>query len=284
MSGSRRLNKQYLLLMIVLVSCRWLPAIAQRQGAKNEAASAESRPAKLVPGRQDFESRCSGCHGLDGRGGERGPNISTNPAVQRLADREMFRIVHDGIPTKGMPSFDFLAATEIKSLVNYLRSLGSGPSQQPLRGNPVRGKELFFGKAECSSCHMIGGKGGFLGSDLTGYSRSRAPDEVRQGILNPGRSHQQGVEVVTRSGERFSGIVRNEDNFSLQVLGTDGAFHMLMKSEVEHLTRRPGPVMPEDYGQRLSSGDLDDLVSYLAQSARIGSADPDGASGAVRKE
>ena len=282
MACFRRPNKQHLLLTIILVSCWWQPAIAQRQGAKNEAASEESRPAKLVPGRQDFESRCSGCHGLDGRGGERGPNISTNPAVQRLADREIFRIVHDGIPTKGMPSFDFLAANEIKLLVNYLRFLGSRSPQKPLRGNPARGKELFFGKAECGSCHLIGGKGGFLGPDLTAYGGSRAPDEVRQGILNPGRSRQQVVEVVTRSGERFSGIVRNEDNFSLQLLGTDGHFHLLMKSEVEHLTCKPEPAMPADYGQRLSSSELDDLVSYLAQSARASEAPTQ--TGAARKE
>ena len=36
---------------------------------------------------------------------------------------------------------------------------------------------------------------------------------------------------------RFPERVRNEDNFSLQLQGTDGAFHMLMKTEIAKLER-----------------------------------------------
>ena len=40
-------------------------------------------------------------HGADGRGGERGPNI-----IDRLAfhnDRELETLIHDGLPSAGMP-------------------------------------------------------------------------------------------------------------------------------------------------------------------------------------
>jgi cytochrome c oxidase cbb3-type subunit III len=271
------------LLLILLVEPR-IPAMAQQQGrldrpfsivdwrlqaviGVNQKAAIENRKSAMAPGRQDFESHCSRCHGLDGRGGEHGPNISTSPGVEHLTDEEVFRIVRDGIPAQGMPSFDSLAASEIRSVVSYLRSLRQRSSQQPLRGDPARGKELFFGKAQCGSCHTIDGKGGFLGSELTGYGGSHHPDEIREGLLHPAGFHdpRKGVlEVVTRRGERFSGVVRNEDNFSLQLLGAEGAFHLLMKSEVEH--SHSSPATPEDYGNRLSSGELDDLVSYLAQS------------------
>jgi putative heme-binding domain-containing protein len=260
------------LLMILLVWCRSIAncRLVTAVGSNGEPAIANRESAPVV-GRRDFESRCSPCHGLDGRGGERGPNISTNSSEQQLSDEEVFRIVRDGIPSRGMPSFGFLAPSEIRSIVSYLRSLGRRSPQRPWRGDPARGQELFFGKAECGSCHMIRGKGGFLGSDLTGYGQSHGPDEVREGILNPGRFHDLRhavLEVVTRRGERFSGVVRNEDNFSLQLLGADGAFYMLMKSEVEHSSWRSSPAMPEDYGKRLTSSELDDLVSYVAQSPR----------------
>ena len=269
----RSLRSKRFTLMILLVSCCCMPAMAQRQRSQMEAVSARSGRAGAAVGRQDFESRCSPCHGLDGRGGEHAPNISTNPALLKLTEEEVFRIVRDGIPSQGMPGFDFLAASQISSIVSYLRSLGQRSSPQPLRGDPARGEGLFFGKAKCCSCHISGGKGGFLGSDLTGYGRSQGLDEVRQAILDSARFHDPRkavLEVVTRRGERFSGAVRNEDNFSLQLLGEDGALHMLMKSEVKHSNWTSSPAMPEDYSKQLSPGELDDLVSYLSRSLAVG--------------
>ena len=112
------------------------------------------------------------------------------------------------------------------------------------------------------------GKGGFLGPDLTEYAQAHTPGDLKEAILNPGRGGGPGtetVEIVMRHGERLAGVIRNEDNFSLQVLSTDGALHLLMKSEIERLDRRGGAIMPGDYDRRLSAGELQDLVSYLGQ-------------------
>src|SRR4029077_10031920 len=56
-------------------------------------------------GRKTFESVGAACHGLDGRGGERGPNIATRAEVQGLTDEETFQILQSGIPAAGMPAF-----------------------------------------------------------------------------------------------------------------------------------------------------------------------------------
>jgi hypothetical protein len=66
----------------------------------------------------------------------------------------------------------------------------------------------------------------------------------------------------------LSGLVRNEDNFSLQLQGTDGTFHLLMKSQITKVERTGRSLMPADYGTRLSSAELDDLVSYIARYGR----------------
>ena len=60
---------------------------------------------------------------LDGRGGERAPNIAQNREVQRLSDPELMRIVREGVPGTGMPAFHSLASSEVKAVVAYLRSL-----------------------------------------------------------------------------------------------------------------------------------------------------------------
>jgi len=80
--------------------------------------------------------------------------------------------------------------------------------------------------------------------------------------------------VTTRSGERWTGIVRSEDNFSIQLLDTQGKFHLLMKSDLAGLERATRSPMPDDYGSRLSAAEVDALVAYLA-SAHGGEPAPD---------
>lgn len=259
----------------VLLAGLFLPfpgaSVAQQPKQAREFATAGKPNTAMVKARHDFETRCSSCHGLDGRGGEHAPNISTDPSVRQLPVRDVFRIIHDGIPTKGMPAFDSLPDQQIKAMVNYLRSLVGRSGWGEPNGNPLQGKVLFFGKAGCGNCHMIRGKGGFLGSDLTEYAASHTPDEARGVILNPGKMpaiYPQMVAIVTRGGRRLSGVVRNEDNFSFQLLAEDGTFHMLLKSDIERLERSENPIMPADYGKRLTWSELDDLVSNLGQGLR----------------
>jgi hypothetical protein len=47
----------------------------------------------------------------------------------------------------------------------------------------------------------------------------------------------------------------------------DGAFHLLMKSDLEHIDYEQQSLMPANYAQRLNSRELDDLVSFLTRSA-----------------
>ena len=69
--------------------------------------------------------------------------------------------------------------------------------------------------------------------------------------------------VTSREGQKYSGVVRNEDNFSLQLQTLDGVFHFFMKSELEGVAQQPASLMPVDYGSTLSPAELNDLVSFL---------------------
>src|SRR5258708_5361581 len=71
-------------------------------------------------GRQQFESRCSRCHGGDATGGETGPNIVAQIGARSDADLAAF--LRTGRPSNGMPAFD-LPAQEMSALVAYLRVL-----------------------------------------------------------------------------------------------------------------------------------------------------------------
>ncbi len=226
-----------------------------------------SHPAEhpLALGRQLFENRCAGCHGLDGRGGERAPDIATRAAAQRRSDAAIARIIGAGIPSAGMPAFPTLDDSALHSLVAYLRFLQGKTGVAKLPGNPARGKSLFFGKARCSQCHTLAGTGGFIASDLSSYARTRAPEEIRQAIVNPNSVSRAAVATVvtTRDGYKYSGASRNEDNFSLQLQTPDGAFHLFLKSELASVVRESTPLMPADYASTLSTEELNDLIAFL---------------------
>jgi hypothetical protein len=62
-------------------------------------------------------------------------------------------------------------------------------------------------------------------------------------------------------------VIRNQDNASLQLQDGDGRFYLLMKSSLVSVQRKMGDPMPVDYGRRLSSTELDDLVGYILREA-----------------
>jgi len=225
-----------------------------------------------------FNSTCAACHGLDGRGGEHAPNIATDPRAKGLADRDLQRIVQNGIPSAGMPGFaSSLGKQRIEAVIGYLRTLqGQGPALK-VSGDSEHGRQLFFGEAGCSSCHAVAGPGGFLGGDLSSYGETHTASEIRSAIVDPDKnvdSRRRVVTVVTRSGVKHSGAIRNEDNFSLQVQAADGKLLFFDKSGVLRIERAQKSVMPSDYESRLGSKGIDDIVSYLLKSAANISAAP----------
>lgn len=242
-----------------------LPAVCRGQQPRAHKGREAGR--SLEHAKQSFATHCAPCHGLDGRGGEHAPAIVGTPAAAARTDEALTRIIQHGIPDKGMPSFHFLTRQQIEEIVSYIRVLrGSNGGAANLKGDPAAGAKLFFGEARCSECHMMQGQGGFIAPDLTDFGRTHSARVIRQIILQPNQGllpRWELVRVVTHSGRRFSGLVRNEDNFSIALLSEDGAFHLLMKSDVAHITREPQSIMPDDYGRKLSSQQLDDLASFM---------------------
>jgi cytochrome c oxidase cbb3-type subunit 3 len=219
-------------------------------------------------GQQTFSS-CAACHGLDGRGGEHAPDIATDQNVQRLSDPALLNIVRNGIPAAGMPGFGkLLDDRQLRAVLKYVRVLQGRGETVKVVGNPNRGRELFFGSAGCAECHVVNGHGGFLAGDLSGYGHGHSAADIREAIVAPNNSldaRHGTVAVLTRSGTKYRGIVRNEDNFSLQMQTADGTFHLFDKSGLVRIEHESRSLMPSDYGSKLTRSDLDDLISFLSQ-------------------
>lgn len=209
---------------------------------------------------------CAGCHGLDGRGGERAPSIVTGSRVRRGTDAQIAGIVSNGIPGTGMPAFSSLNSSQVSDVVAYIRVLqGTAPTTK-LPGDPEKGKLVFFGKGECGNCHTIAGAGGFLGPDLSAYGSSLPVKAILDSLITPTRIVPSGyrlAKVTGDDGNQLEGIVRNEDNFTLQLQTRDGNFHFFQKTAVQKIEYSSQSLMPTNYGQVLNSSELNDLASYL---------------------
>jgi cytochrome c oxidase cbb3-type subunit 3 len=263
---SPNLHRRLAFLLFVAVFALSYRIAASSQSQSGPASPSEGKSADAATGKRAYSTNCAGCHGLDGKGGERAPDIATRPRVLQLSDAALLQVVQRGVPNTGMPAFGFLDAKTQKSMVAHLRTLQGAVASAKLPGNAQRGRAIFFAKGGCANCHMIHGEGGFFGSDLGGYARGRSPESVRDAIVSPNRDldpRRRTVVATLADGNSLEGIARNEDNFSLQLVTPDGAFHLLSKSSLAALTYRSQSPMPSDYGAKLSLSELDDLVNFL---------------------
>jgi cytochrome c oxidase cbb3-type subunit III len=254
-SPTRSLFVAALLVVALFVTCR-LPAQDWWGSPKTGG-----------PGQRIFEANCAGCHGLDGRGGDKGVDIVGNLA--NLNDAKLRNIMAKGITGTAMPPFPELNPQQVRSIIAYLRAMQGVGAVEKLPGDPAHGKTLFYGTAGCFHCHTLSGEGGFMGPDLSSYGANSSASGIRNAIVKrdriPSAGYRSGA-VTTTQGERLEGMIRNEDNFSIQLLTKDGAFHFFQKADLEKVEHLDHSLMPSNYGERLSPTELNDLVSFIMKS------------------
>jgi putative heme-binding domain-containing protein len=224
----------------------------------------------IAEGQRLFLKNCALCHGGDAMGG-RGPNLTRGFFRNAATDDQLLGIVQGGIMGTDMP-WTGLSDRSAAQVVAYIRSLGGGAVELP--GDPVAGRELFFGGGTCSTCHMVDGQGARQGPDLSWVGWRRAPDYLRASILDPSADVEPRwwtVDAVTKSGRRISGVLVDEDQFNVRILDESDGLHAIAKSDIESLERIKTSKMPSFEGT-LTDEQLDDLVSYLAR-LRGGEAD-----------
>jgi putative heme-binding domain-containing protein len=258
---------------VYLVTCV-TPALGQEKEIKNPLTG---DPSAIQEGSSLFRANCSPCHGLNAGGGARGPDLHAGLWVHGASDAAIFRSISEGVAGTEMPANPF-EDSEIWALVAYLRSVSAG-TKAPVAGDRDQGERLFFGKSACAQCHMVKGRGGRLGPDLTrvGAARSvayltesiRAPDKDLSLATSDPNNHYgipaeyDTVTAVTRDGERVVGVAKNEDAFSLQLLGKDEKLHLFLKKDLRDVIHERRSLMPAYTESQLSAQELQNLLAYL---------------------
>jgi cytochrome c oxidase cbb3-type subunit 3 len=233
-------------------------------------------------GESQFRANCAFCHGLGARGGGRGPDLTRAQKKHGNGDADLYRTINEGVPGTAMPPNGAtqqgvgMTGAEIWQVITYIRSVQKKAGASP-DGNAVHGRELFYGSAACSTCHMVQGKGGRLGPDLTGTGSARSTDYLVESLRNPNRRLAQGlteamkefsveyltVTVVDRAGQKFQGTVLNEDSFTLQMIDTKEQVHSFEKEQLKSLEKSRESLMPAYDEKMLPENDLRDLITFL---------------------
>jgi len=230
--------------------------------------------ADVEKGKQLFLGMCSRCHGLTGGGGE-GPNLNRPVLTHAADDQALLAIIRDGIPDRGMPKIRRMTDRELNALLAYVRSLAR-TGAVAVTGNSENGKAVYV-RLGCASCHTIAGEGGNFGPELTNIGAIRAPDYLRQAIINPAAALPRGVlvvpgrgfneflpvRVVTREGQEVRGLRVNEDSFTIQVKDAGNQLYSFRKADLQTLEKEIGKSLMPDYSGKASASEIDDLVAYL---------------------
>jgi len=289
LNKTRELGRLLLMQRLTVHRCFWLALLAaivlclaatQLSAQDTNPLANDPKASKL--GEFQFRSNCAFCHGLGARGGGRGPDLTRAQKRHGNSDADLFRTINEGDPGTAMPPNGAtqqgvgMTETEIWQVIAYIRSVQVKAPAQPL-GDAAHGKQLFFGRAACSTCHMVEGKGGRLGPDLTTAGSARAMEYLIDSVRNPSRRLAQGiseamkefsqeyetVKVETADGQKFTGVVLNEDHFTVQMMDQREQLHLLEKDNLRSYEKSRESLMPAYDQKMLSDKDLQDILAFL---------------------
>jgi mono/diheme cytochrome c family protein len=158
-------------------------------------------------GRLMQDLKCLSCHSINGNGGDMAPDLSKEGSSVQRAWLEQFLSDPNTLRPaliRRMPKFNF-SQTEIKTISDYILSAYQAPGfdSQTLDLHALnsdaagRGKQLFYSKYGCNSCHIADYKNdkGYVGPALAGvgnrltpvwtYKWLKEPNSLRPGTIMP---------------------------------------------------------------------------------------------------
>ena len=228
-------------------------------------------------GKGSFRYYCAGCHGMEGAGGFRGPDLIRGELTHISDDQDMMQVVRHGIQGTQMPP-STLPDDNLWRIISFVNHLRTESQQRTLSGDWDSGKRIFFGKGFCSDCHMVRGTGGRFGPDLTGIGKTRPLKSFVESTRDPSAQFKnvvhadgrmaggfQSVQLVTEKDSKIIGVIRNEDTYSIQILDRNEKFHSYYKKELTKIIYLDESLMPPYPDSILSDQELEDLLVFLTK-------------------
>lgn len=248
------------------------------------ARSATAQPAEgdVAAGLKLIDGSCAGCHGAGGTGGDRAPALANSPRLRAMNDDHIATIIRGGTQG-GMPPFA-LPEPQMRQVVAYIRARNPSAVHSSPPAQVAAGERFFFGKGGCSGCHMVRGRGGVNGPDLSSVAvRSTLPElnailddptsqmGIRTTSWCPGWAFcpdiQWGVvNVKLKRGGSLRGFARSQGEHDLQLQTFDGKFRLLTEDDYVSVAPEEKSYMPPFKG---TAEERRNLIAYLGTLAGV---------------
>lgn len=125
-----------LVLFLGAANGAWLGRVSPADHARtNPFAAPPEQEKAAAAGSQVFSNECAKCHGNDGLGKDGRPPVISD-RIAHTTDGDLFWLMTNGVPWRGMPAWNMLPAKQRWQLVTYLRALNGGASGSPALSTP----------------------------------------------------------------------------------------------------------------------------------------------------
>ncbi len=133
------------------------------------------------------------------------------------------------------------------------------------KGDPKKGKQLFFEKGGCSACHRFDGQGELVGPDLTRINRKFGRKGLLEAMINPSSSIARGYRATkVKTGKKtITGILLSEGNPTV-VKDVSGRRHTLKPDRIDSMQPAEESLMPSVSLLDLNPQEVVDVATFLA--------------------
>lgn len=135
-------------------------------------------------------------------------------------------------------------------------------------GDPVRGKKLYFSKANCSTCHQVGEEGKNVGPPLDSIGVKLSRTGLYEAILYPSAaiSHNYPTyAALLDDGLAVKGLLVSETEAYVKLKNEQGVLQQFARDQIDRLERQEVSLMPAGLHRLLTPAEIADLVAYLAE-------------------
>lgn len=231
----------------------------------------------IADGEKLFKKKksCLACHRVNEEGGQVGPDLSRSGSLYTPEWLYVWLMnPHALKPDTKMPNLG-LDETESVAIISYLAGLSDADAPEDrgiylkVKGDPQKGKKLFFdqdGKANCGRCHRIKDEGGKVGPDLSFIGSARTVPFTLESILDPNKVITAGFTTIlamTKDGKFVTGVKKNEDESSLDIIDKEGQEIRLPKEDIKKFKTQTVSMMPGNFVELLSVEEVRDILAFL---------------------
>jgi len=172
-------------------------------------------------------------------------------------DNSLTRLLADAV---GMTVRNLqMNATEVATFVDEVRS----------QGNFKRGEQIYRRpELGCVACHVVDGKGGSIGPNLSALGTAQPVDFIIGAVLDPQKEVKEGytsISLTTVGGEEFEGYLVRETKDEILIRDLLRNQEVRLRASAVKEKKQHGSVMPAGLADTLTRPEFRDLIRYLSQ-------------------